>query len=381
MQASNFSFIRNVLDQVKKDMEKNEDPSLRKAFEDLEKQKRDYKVDEQAAKFAEKARAQAEKLGSMAGSTREGAGGVIDFVKDKLGEASKSVNSKIDPETMKPVADAADKVREGWSTVAGAAMNASDKVTGLFENEKKKQFWEEQERARQAGEAPGAAGAAGANGAEAQAQAAQPEVPVESGLVVHHETAWDRFGAKMGDMPFLNSVYDNPLFDRLFGETEIAASIRDMKVSDPKFRLAEFQEEVEDIIAPHVVKSYLEGDADTLKVHCGEAAFTMVHSSIAEREKARVTLDINILAGPRDIELKAAMPQENSLPLFVFTFQTQQINCLRNANGDVVEGDIDDIRTVHYAMVVTKHPDLETPGILYPWQVSELAIMGTTTSW
>lgn len=48
-------------------------------------------------------------------------------------------------------------------------------------------------------------------------------------------SSWDRFGARLGDMrasqelrvcsrhlprPFLNSVFENPLFDRVFGETE-----------------------------------------------------------------------------------------------------------------------------------------------------------------
>ncbi|CAJ1437988.1 unnamed protein product [Effrenium voratum] len=56
----------------------------------------------------------------------------------------------------------------------------------------------------------------------------------ESALVVSQarSSSWDRFGAGLRDMsgaetPFLNSVFENPLLDRVFGETEQAeASIR-----------------------------------------------------------------------------------------------------------------------------------------------------------
>lgn len=47
---------------------------------------------------------------------------------------------------------------------------------------------------------------------------------------------------------------DNPAFDRVFGETELAQSIREMKAEDPKFRIADFGDEVEHIIAPSVIQ-------------------------------------------------------------------------------------------------------------------------------
>ena len=36
---------------------------------------------------------------------------------------------------------------------------------------------------------------------------------------------------------------------------------------------------------------------------------------------------------------------------------------------------VDDIRTVCYAMAVTRHPQLDKLDLEYPWQVSELAIL------
>ena len=81
------------------------------------------------------------------------------------------------------------------------------------------------------------------------------------------------------------------------------------------------------------------------------------------------------------MELKGAKPTDGELPSFIFTFHTQQLNCLRNEEGEVVEGTEDDIRQVFYAMVVRKHPEPEKEGLQFPWQVSELAVIGNQPCW
>jgi import inner membrane translocase subunit TIM44 len=194
----------------------------------------------------------------------------------------------------------------------------------------------------------------------------------------------------MKDMPFLNAFFNNPLMDSLFGETEISASIRQMKENvDPNFRLDEFVEEIESIVTPKFVKWYLEGNADKLKPHCGEAAFAAVNASINARRKQKLELDTNILAGPSDFELKAAKSGTlgedaagSASPLFVFTFNAQQINCLRDAEGNVVEGAVDDIRQLFYAIALQRNPKANSSSALeFPWQIQEIAILGNQPCW
>ncbi|OLP96546.1 putative mitochondrial import inner membrane translocase subunit tim-44 [Symbiodinium microadriaticum] len=144
---------------------------------------------------------------------------------------------------------------------------------------------------------------------------------------------------------------------------------------DYSFRLEEFAEDMEYIVAPHIIRSYLEGDQDALEKHCGDAAFAAVNAGIKERIKLKMSLDTTILAGPREIELKGAKLMEQGAPCFIWTFNMQQVNCLRDAEGEIVEGAVDDIRTVCYAMAVTRNPKLEELDLEYPWQVSELAIL------
>eukprot|EP00434_Breviolum_minutum_P020458 symbB.v1.2.018041.t2/scaffold1424.1/size119625/6 len=123
-------------------------------------------------------------------------------------------------------------------------MDASSKAVNYLGDDHKKaektKQWKKSRDAMAAAEAEKAKAAEAAEaGAEATAEAgaeagqkAQAQAADESSaLVVSNvgSTSWDRFGARLGDMPFLNSVFENPLFDRVFGETEIAASIREMK--------------------------------------------------------------------------------------------------------------------------------------------------------
>jgi len=381
--ARSFSFIKNVMAQVKKDMEKTkEDPQYQEAFKQLEEQRQKLRIDEAAAKLREKARQQEAKLRGA----QEQSANMFDKIKDAMTKASYKVSETMQDERMKPVADASEKVTEGLGRVSDNVTQGIGKFASFFDDkEKAKKFWADQENGTSA------AAAAAENGKSADASTAArdpvvetaraPPPPEETGLVLHHETVWDRFGARVRDMPFLNDVYDNPLFERLFGETEIASSIREMKKFDPNFRLGEFTEEVEDIVAPHLIKCYLEGNGDVLKMQLGDAAYAAVNSSIDARRKMRMSMDPTLLDGPREVELAGAALQDNGAPLFIFTFFTQQINCMRNHEGMVVEGDIDDIRTVRWLVAVTKHPEPDTPGLLHPWQVSEFAMIQNHESW
>ncbi|CAL1127346.1 unnamed protein product [Cladocopium goreaui] len=136
-----------------------------------------------------------------------------------------------------------------------------------------------------------------------------------------------------------------------------------------------FWQDLEYIVVPHIIKSYLEGDQEALQKHCGDACFNSVNAGIKERKKLQMTLDTKILSGPREVELKGAKLMEQGAPCFIWTFNMQQVNCLRDKEGEIIEGAVDDIRTVCYAMAVTRHPQLDKLDLEYPWQVSELAIL------
>eukprot|EP00744_Colponema_vietnamica_P012282 GILI01017253.1.p1 GENE.GILI01017253.1~~GILI01017253.1.p1 ORF type:complete len:344 (-),score=86.46 GILI01017253.1:226-1257(-) len=217
-------------------------------------------------------------------------------------------------------------------------------------------------------------------------------------LVNKKETAWERVGSKLRDMPLLNSLFgikdaevvqrareewettQNPwllrlrdLSDRVFGESEMAMALREMKENDPSFNLNNFLREVEFKIAPMAVRAFLEADLPLLQKICGEGAYAVFAANVKDRQSQGLWMDPNILDFG-ELELKVAKVQDKGAPLFVFTFATQQINCLRDSKGEIVDGKIDDIRKVHYALALTRHssPAIEVGHV---WEVSEMGII------
>jgi len=391
------------MDQVKKDMEA--DDKLRKDWEKV--QRSSEKIQQSGAASSERLEEFGGKMKSLSSKTSE----VLSSWKNSASSTASTISSRFDKaaednEALRKAKEALKNASDSTSAASSSfmhttrekfsrVMDASSRAVSFLGDEDKKaektKQWKKSRDAMAAAEAEKEAAANAAKAAESEAaegaeasrsasqagaQAAQAAEP-DNALVVSqaHSSSWDRFGARLGEMPFLSSVFENPLFDRVFGETEIAASIREMKELDYSFRLEEFAEDMEYIVAPHIIRSYLEGDQAALEKHCGDAAFAAVNAGIKERIKLKMSLDTTILAGPREIELKGAKLMEQGAPCFIWTFNMQQVNCLRDAEGEIVEGAVDDIRTVCYAMAVTRNPKLEELDLEYPWQVSELAIL------
>lgn len=400
----NSSFIKNVMEQVKKEVD--HDPKMKQAWED----------------FAAKKKATESKLGGFQGvynlksspigrlKESEILNGTIKASKEaweKAAAAAQPITSKIGSSIeLKSKLEklnnskTVNKLKSMTGSVSSKLSVASNKL-GLQDTAQQKtpesfQRWKQVRDATvQAEEVQKAKEEAASNTkSEDHKETKTSSTPNDpgDGLVVSDRgnSSWDRFGASMKDMPFLNAFYNNPLMESLFGETEISASIRQMREDvDPNFRLDEFVDEIENIVTPKFIQWYLEGNAEKLKPHCGEAAFAAVNASIAARQKQKLSLDTNVLSGPSEFELKAAKSGSmgeaeagTASPLFVFTFNCQQINCLRDEEGNVVEGAVDDIRQLFYAIAVQRNPKANSSSELeFPWQIQEIAILGNQPCW
>jgi len=381
--------MKQVMEQVKRDMEK--DPKLKKDWERV--QKTSDRLRHQGSLHEDKVRDFGENLKRTKDKTSERLSQWKEWADSTYTSASSKINQTTEEnENLKRARESFGKVYETGAesskivfartrqTFSGVMDRTSQAFSYLGDEHKKAEKLKQWKAARQAAAPPedseDQAGEATQSADSAHAQTAQ-SAEANDALVVakDNRSSWDRFGAGLRDMPFLSSVFENPLFDRLFGESEIAASIREMKQLDYGFHLEEFAEDIEYYVAPHIIKTYLEGDQQALEMHCGEAAFAAVNASIKARKQQKLNLDTSILAGPKEVELKGAKLMDKGPPCFIWTFNMQQVNCLRDHQGEIIEGAVDDIRTVCYAMAVTRHPNLDKPELEYPWQISELAIL------
>jgi import inner membrane translocase subunit TIM44 len=400
----NSSFIKNVMEQVKKEVDS--DPKMKKAWEEFAKKKEKSESKFQGFSMPKtnpisglKDNPVLERSFNAVKDSFIKAASATQPIREKL--QSVQMGEKLSKLSSNP---AVDKIRAAGSVISSKLSAASSRL-GLDESSEKRAApgsmarWravrdatvqqEAAERAREEVEKKVETGEASVEElARAETAAAGPG----DGLVVSDRgsSSWDRFGARMSDMPFLNAFFSNPLMDSLFGETEISASIRQMRDDvDPNFSLEEFCEEIESVVAPRFIEWYLTGEAERLRLHCGEAAYAAVNASIDARRKQGLCLDTNVLSGPSEFELKAAKSSSAgesaagaSSPLFVFTFNCQQINCLRDSEGSVVEGAVDDIRQLFYAIAVQRHPKATSSSELeFPWQIQDIAILGNQPCW
>lgn len=157
-------------------------------------------------------------------------------------------------------------------------------------------------------------------------------------------------------------------------ENTHAACLRMIKEREEDFSvdasLGFFQREM-----PKVLEAYLAGDHKGLER-------SIVSKEMLERLGGEAKhwlsqgykMDSQVLA-VSDVELVEAKRVDNE-PCLVVKFIAQQINCMRDLAGTVVEGAPDDIRAVHYVCAMehtlTPREHRERPA----WQLRELAIQG-----
>lgn len=198
-------------------------------------------------------------------------------------------------------------------------------------------------------------------------------------LVVAKPTVWERMfgegsrGEKIGEF---FSMADASIMD-----TELSLAVREMKQNiDPSFDINDLHAEFEHIVAPLFVKWYLGGDETNLLAHSGSGAFAAMVSGIKARKKAGGYLESTMLAPIENVALSRAFSVAKNgieVPWFLYTFSVQQINCMRKiADDSIIEGRIDDIRNVRYAIVVRPAADRNDPILCFPWQIVEVAIVG-----
>lgn len=210
---------------------------------------------------------------------------------------------------------------------------------------------------------------------------------VEYSIILHNYSFWNRFGAKIKDLPLLKNIFENQYIETIFGQNKISRVVRQIKALDPNFNLVDFMSIFEEYILPKFMDSYLSFDEQRLRLHCGDIAFRQFCSSMRELKKMGLHLRTKTLQ-LGDIELRGAENSEvifsckdsiiqNSRPILIFTFKTQQINYLQDSNGRIISGSMDDIRELHYSISVTPHPNTNLHGLEYPYLITELAIKGS----
>lgn len=123
--------------------------------------------------------------------------------------------------------------------------------------------------------------------------------------------------------------------DTLTSQTEEAMALTAIKKLDPSYNKEDWAEEVRTVLVPKIIRAHLEGDIKVLKQWLGEAVYNKLAADISTRKHDGYAVNGNVL----HVDENALIVQylEEMGPVIVGIYMVQQINCIKNRKGEIVE--------------------------------------------
>ncbi|KAF8141604.1 hypothetical protein EV363DRAFT_1308563 [Boletus edulis] len=157
-----------------------------------------------------------------------------------------------------------------------------------------------------------------------------------------------------------------------FDENEVAQVTRMMKGLDPHFSRELFEKELREYIVPEVVDAYLSADREALVRWCSEATYNVLWATMEQYLRQGLISDSKVL-DIRQVDVSDGKILENSIPVFVVTFATQEMLLFRNAvSREVVIGAENRVEQCTYAAVISRVAEEMSDEITGGWKVIEV---------
>jgi import inner membrane translocase subunit TIM44 len=158
-----------------------------------------------------------------------------------------------------------------------------------------------------------------------------------------------------------------------FEENEVAQVTRMMKAVDPTFTREAFERELREYIVPEVVDAYLSADREALTRWCSEATYNVLWATMEQYLRQGLVSDSKVL-DIRQVDVSDGKILEDSIPVFVVTFSTQEVLLFRNVvSREVVVGAENRVEQCVYAAVITRVAEEMSDEITGGWKVVEMA--------
>ncbi|KAF8845046.1 TIM44 subunit of mitochondria import inner membrane translocase [Paxillus ammoniavirescens] len=158
-----------------------------------------------------------------------------------------------------------------------------------------------------------------------------------------------------------------------FDENEVAQVTRMMKALDVNFSRDAFERELREYIVPEVVDAYLSADREALTRWCSEATYNVLWATMEQYLRQGLVSDSKVL-DIRQVDVSDGKILEDSIPVFVVTFATQEVLLFRNAaSREVVVGAENRVEQCVYAAVITRIAEEMSDEITGGWKVVEMA--------
>ncbi|ANM63221.1 translocase inner membrane subunit 44-1 [Arabidopsis thaliana] len=175
------------------------------------------------------------------------------------------------------------------------------------------------------------------------------------------------------DNPIVHKIQD--MNEKFLKETDSASTYKEIRSRDPSFSLPDFAAEIEEVIKP-VLNAYSEGDVETLKKYCSKEVIERCTAERTAYQTHGVLFD-NKLLHISEVSVSVTKMMGDS-PIIIAKFQTQEIYCVRDENGEIQEGGQDTIHTVYHewAMQQVETTELGEDAIYPIWRLREMCRNG-----
>ncbi|GFR05613.1 mitochondrial import inner membrane translocase subunit TIM44 [Trichonephila clavata] len=163
------------------------------------------------------------------------------------------------------------------------------------------------------------------------------------------------------------------LFGGIFQKTELSEVLTEIVKMDPNFDKEQFLRECELEIIPNILEAMIRGELEILKDWCYEGPYNILSTPIKQAQTLGYHFDSKILdISHVDLAMGKMMEQG---PVLVLTFQSQQILVVRDAKGNVVEGDPEKVLRMHYVWALCRDQTELDPKAA--WKLIDLSASST----
>lgn len=155
----------------------------------------------------------------------------------------------------------------------------------------------------------------------------------------------------------------------MFQKTELSETLTEICKIDNSFDPKLFLKQCEQDIIPNILEAMTRGDLDILKDWCHEGPYNLFAIPIQEAYKKGYRIESKILDIDNvDLAMGKVMDQG---PVLIITFTSQQMMCVKDRDGRVVEGDPDKVMRVSYVWVLCRDPTETDPKAA--WRLLDLS--------
>ncbi|KAK9870151.1 hypothetical protein WA026_006241 [Henosepilachna vigintioctopunctata] len=155
----------------------------------------------------------------------------------------------------------------------------------------------------------------------------------------------------------------------LFTKTELSETLTEICKIDNTFDSKKFLKQCETDIIPNILEAMTRGELEILKDWCHQGPYNIFAVPLREALQKGYKIDSKIL-DIDNVDLVMGKIMEQG-PVLIISFTSQQVMCVKDKSGKVVEGDPNKVIRVNYVWVLCR--DISEPDPRSAWKLLDIS--------